>query len=75
MVQGAATEKVDWVDVWQKSDERRMALQELEALNESGRADPNHVEDTADYATSHWFQFTMVAKRLTVQIWRSPVGQ
>ncbi|KAJ5296249.1 uncharacterized protein N7443_007142 [Penicillium atrosanguineum] len=72
VVQGAAIEKVDWVDVWQNSDERRIALQELEALNESGRADPNYVEDTADYATSHWFQFTMVTKRLTVQIWRSP---
>ncbi|KAJ6111330.1 hypothetical protein N7523_007391 [Penicillium sp. IBT 18751x] len=72
VIQGATTEKVDWVNVWQKSDERKMALQELEALNESGRADPSYAEDTADYATSHWFQFTMVAKRLTVQIWRSP---
>lgn len=74
VIQGATTKEVDWVDVWQNSDERRAALQELEALNNSGRADPHYVEDTADYATSHWFQFTMVAKRLSVQIWRSPVS-
>lgn len=72
VVQGATT---DWVDVWKNSDERKVALQELETLNVSGRSDPNYVENTADYATSHWYQFKMVAKRLTVQIWRSPVRQ
>ena len=73
VIQGSATEKVDWVEVWNQSDERKRALEELNALNEAGRADPNYVEDTADYATSHWFQFMMVSKRLTIQIWRSPV--
>jgi ATP-binding cassette subfamily G (WHITE) protein 2 (SNQ2) len=73
VVQGATTDKVDWVGVWNNSDERKQALQELEALNEAGRADPKSAEDTADYATSLWFQFMMVAKRLTIQIWRSPV--
>ena len=63
----------DWVVVWIQSAERQKALEELEALNRSGLADPNYVEDTANFATSHWFQLKMVARRLTVKIWRSPV--
>lgn len=73
VVQGSSTEKTDWVEVWNRSEECKKALEELEAMNESSRADPNYHEDTADYATSHWFQFKMVTRRLTVQIWRSPV--
>lgn len=65
---------MDWVDIWKQSDERRLALEELEALNAAGKADANYVEDTADFATSHWFQFKTVSKRLTIQIWRSPVS-
>ncbi|KAJ6151805.1 hypothetical protein N7470_006933 [Penicillium chermesinum] len=72
VVQGSSGSNVDWVEVWNQSPEREKALAELEALNKAGMADPNYVEDTADYATSHWFQFKMVTKRLTVQIWRSP---
>ena len=68
-----STEKTDWVEVWSQSEERRKALEELEALNKSGLADPNYVEDTADFATSHWFQFKMVTTRLSIKIWRSPV--
>lgn len=74
MVQGNTTKQADWVEIWNQSEERKITLETLEALNESHRADSNYVEDTADYATSHWFQFTMVTKRLTIQIWRSPVG-
>lgn len=73
VIQGSANSDVDWVDVWAKSSERARTLNELDYLNAAGKADPNYVEDTADYATSHWFQFVMVSKRLTVQIWRSPV--
>ncbi|KAJ5691769.1 hypothetical protein N7462_001192 [Penicillium macrosclerotiorum] len=72
VVQGSTKEKVDWVEVWNQSEERKRALEELEALNEAGRADTDYVEDTSDFATSHWFQFKMVSKRLTIQIWRSP---
>lgn len=71
VVQGGTN--IDWVEVWNQSEERRKALEELEAMNEASRADPNYQEDTADYATSHWFQFKMVTKRLSIQIWRSPV--
>lgn len=75
VVQGSSNKNVDWVDIWEQSDERQQALKELDALNEAGKADPNFVEDTADFATSHWFQFKMVSKRLSIQIWRSPVRQ
>lgn len=74
VVQGSANSKVDWVEVWKQSNERQRALEEIEALNAAGQADTSYVEDTADFATSHWFQFKMVSKRLTIQIWRSPVS-
>lgn len=73
-MQGSGTsEKIDWVDVWSQSEERRKALEELEALNKNGLADPNYVEDTANFATSHWFQFKVVTNRMNIKIWRSPV--
>ena len=73
VVQGSATDKTDWVDVWNKSEERENALAQLDALNASSKAAVDYVEDTSDYATSHWFQFMEVSKRLSVHIWRSPV--
>ncbi|KAJ5152564.1 uncharacterized protein N7482_009042 [Penicillium canariense] len=73
VVQGSGTtENTDWVEVWNRSDERGKALEELEALNKTAKADPDYVQDTADFATSHWFQFKMVATRLSIKIWRSP---
>ncbi|KAJ5885529.1 hypothetical protein N7495_010039 [Penicillium taxi] len=69
VIQGS-TGNTDWVDVWSKSEERKLALTELQALDEAGRADQSYVVDTSDFATSHWFQFKMVTKRLSVQIWR-----
>ncbi|KAJ6075741.1 hypothetical protein N7499_007722 [Penicillium canescens] len=72
VVQGSATDNTDWVDVWNKSEEREKALAQLDALNASSKAAANYVEDTSDYATSHWFQFMEVSKRLSVHIWRSP---
>ncbi|CAL5871567.1 uncharacterized protein PFLUO_LOCUS5820 [Penicillium psychrofluorescens] len=72
VVQGKASGQIDWVETWIQSEDRKMALAELESLNETSRLDPSYVEDTADYVTSHWFQFVTVSKRLTVQIWRSP---
>ncbi|KAJ9214471.1 hypothetical protein DTO166G4_3875 [Paecilomyces variotii] len=72
VVQGNTDVPIDWVEVWNNSEERQRALTELEALVGAGKADPNYVEDTADFATSHWFQFKTVSYRLMVQIWRSP---
>jgi ABC-type multidrug transport system permease subunit/energy-coupling factor transporter ATP-binding protein EcfA2 len=72
VIQGNTDKPVDWVQVWNESEEKQRALAELHALNAHGKADTDYIEDTADYATSKWFQFTMVTKRLMVQLWRSP---
>jgi hypothetical protein len=70
---GGTTEQKDWVEIWNQSEERKQALSQLDALNESSKDDSDYVEDTADFATSHWFQFKTVSKRLSIHIWRSPV--
>ncbi|KXG48510.1 CDR ABC transporter [Penicillium griseofulvum] len=69
---GGTTDKTDWIEVWNQSEERKQALFQLDALNESSKNNSDYVEDTADFATSHWFQFKMVSKRLSIHIWRSP---
>lgn len=74
VVQGNTEEKIDWVEVWKRSEERQRAMAELNALNEACKADPNYIEDTADFATSRWFQFKIVLNRLMIQLWRSPVS-
>lgn len=75
VIQGKSQQKdVDWVDVWNKSEERRVAIEQLETLNREDLAKPRTEEDESDYATSYWFQFCMVSKRLMVQLWRSPVS-
>ena len=73
VVQGSATDKTDWVEIWNQSEERKQALCQLDTLNDSKRAEVDYVEDTSDFATSHWFQFKAVSKRLSIHIWRSPV--
>ncbi|KAJ5330190.1 hypothetical protein N7452_010580 [Penicillium brevicompactum] len=72
VVQGSATDKTDWVEIWNQSEERKQALCQLDTLNDSKRAEVDYIEDTSDFATSHWFQFKAVSKRLSIHIWRSP---
>ncbi|KAE8354612.1 ABC-2 type transporter-domain-containing protein [Aspergillus coremiiformis] len=72
VIQGNTEAKIDWIDVWSKSEERRQAIAELEALNEHCIANTSGEEDKSDFATSHWFQFKMVLYRLMTQLWRSP---
>ncbi|KAJ5344376.1 hypothetical protein MYU51_003039 [Penicillium brevicompactum] len=72
VVQGSATDKTDWVEIWNQSEEQKQALCQLDTLNDSKRAEVDYVEDTSDFATSHWFQFKAVSKRLSIHIWRSP---
>lgn len=75
VIQGKGQQtNVDWVDVWNKSEERQAAIEQLETLNRENSAKPQSDEDESDYATSHWFQFCIVTKRLMVQLWRSPVS-
>ena len=72
-IQGNSEVEIDWVDVWSRSEERQRALEELETLNAKALEGSQGEEDTADFATSKWFQFRMVLHRLMVQLWRSPV--
>lgn len=73
VIQGNTEEKIDWVDVWNRSEERARAIEELEALNSESKSNTHEEEDQSDFATSHWFQFKMVLKRIMIQLWRSPV--
>ncbi|KAK7415703.1 hypothetical protein QQX98_005738 [Neonectria punicea] len=73
VIQGNTEVAIDWVDVWNKSPERQVALDKLEQLNEEALSRNQGVEeDTASFATSKWFQWRMVLQRQTVQLWRSP---
>ncbi|GIK07657.1 hypothetical protein Aspvir_003323 [Aspergillus viridinutans] len=71
VIQGNTDKPIDWVQVWNESEQKQSALAQLQDLNARGKADANYVEDTADYATSKWFQFTMVTKRLGSKIYHS----
>ncbi|KAL4804144.1 ABC-2 type transporter-domain-containing protein [Aspergillus unguis] len=71
VIQGSANANIDWVDVWNNSDERKRAVAELEELNRITQANPGE-EDKASFATSRWFQFRMVLQRLMVKLWREP---
>lgn len=76
VIQGSSEQRVDWVDVWNRSEERQRVITELEDLNSKSRADTEEEseENQLDYATSHWFQFRTVLKRIMIQLWRSPVS-
>ena len=74
VIQGKAEVQVDWVDVWNQSPERQRALDKLARLNEQALAETEGVkEDTANFATSKWFQWKIVLHRQMIQLWRSPV--
>jgi hypothetical protein len=60
------------VDIWSKSPERERAIAELEELNRISQAYPSE-EDTASFATSKWYQFHMVLRRLMIKLYREPV--
>ncbi|KAH8703108.1 putative ABC multidrug transporter [Talaromyces proteolyticus] len=72
VIQRNEEHKTNWVDVWNQSEERQQVLAELEALNNESKAATDEEEDQSDYATSCWFQFCMVLKRIMTQLWRSP---
>lgn len=76
VIQGRSEQSIDWVNVWDRSEERQRAITELEELNNKSRADTEEEseESQSDYATSRWFQFCTVLKRIMIQLWRSPVS-
>ena len=73
VIQGNTEKPIDWVDVWNHSEERSQALIELDSVNETSKAGAPEDTDQADFATSKWFQYRMVLERLMTQLWRSPV--
>ncbi|CAG8947101.1 unnamed protein product [Penicillium salamii] len=72
VIQGNTEKPIDWVHVWNNSEERNLALAELESLNEISRANSSEDIDQADFATTKWYQYRMVLERLMTQLWRSP---
>ncbi|KAF9888262.1 hypothetical protein FE257_008831 [Aspergillus nanangensis] len=72
VIQGNTEKPIDWVDVWNNSEERTLALAELDSLNETSKANTSEDVDQADFATTKWFQYCMVLERLMTQLWRSP---
>ncbi|KAH7152018.1 ABC-2 type transporter-domain-containing protein [Dactylonectria estremocensis] len=73
VIQGNTEVEIDWFDVWNQSPERHTALQQLADLNREAISKSEGIEeDTANFATSKWFQWKMVLQRQMVQLWRSP---
>ena len=73
VIQGSGEDKINWVDVWNRSPERQHQLDMLMALTQHGATSSGETEDAVEFASSKWFQFKMVLHRLMVQLWRSPV--
>lgn len=74
VIQGAGEDKIDWVDVWNRSPERQHQLDILKTLTQQGATSNDDMNDAAEFASSKWFQFKMVLHRLMIQLWRSPVS-
>ncbi|KKK25725.1 ABC drug exporter AtrF [Aspergillus rambellii] len=72
VIQGSADQKTDWVDVWNKSEQRERVVAELEELNRINQANAGEKEDQSSFATSRWYQFRIVLQRIMIQLWREP---
>lgn len=46
VIQGNTDKPIDWVQVWNESEEKQRALAQLQTLNARGKADADYVEDT-----------------------------
>lgn len=73
VIQGNTEKPIDWVDVWNNSEERSRALIDLDSINETSKTSTPEDTEQADFATSKWFQYRLVLERLMTQLWRSPV--
>ncbi|KAF4343795.1 multidrug resistance CDR1 [Fusarium beomiforme] len=75
VVQGRFGTYIDWPEVWNNSEEKRLALLELEELEsqESGKPSTSESDlDTKDFATPLTYQAVVVTKRQLVALWRNP---
>lgn len=64
----------DWGDVWARSPESKMLLEELESIISSRREtqDDEKVNDDREYAMPLYAQIVAVTKRAFVAYWRLP---
>ncbi|CDS13463.1 hypothetical protein LRAMOSA05639 [Lichtheimia ramosa] len=66
----AGKAKRDWAEVWANSKEAKALEEELEHIHNT--ADQHPKRKALTYATSFWYQFYMVNKRMALVYWRSP---
>ncbi|KAJ5357977.1 hypothetical protein N7541_005135 [Penicillium brevicompactum] len=72
VVQGRFDPNVDWNQIWEGSEENRVALRELEDLKAKAAAEVTEDVMLTDYATSKMYQLQLVLERQMVKLWRSP---
>ncbi|EFX03933.1 ABC multidrug transporter [Grosmannia clavigera kw1407] len=72
VIQGKGKDDVDWVATWSESAERKEALNTLNSLVARFDATATSENDTREFASTKWYQFTLVLERLMNQLWRSP---
>ncbi|ORX44963.1 hypothetical protein DM01DRAFT_1340270 [Hesseltinella vesiculosa] len=60
----------DWAAVWSSSKEAKALDQELDLIHQ--KADKSPTRPAQTYATSLWYQFYLVHKRMMTSYWRAP---
>lgn len=65
--------KVDWNEEWQKSENNRQLMQEIDRIvSERHNISPPDTKTRHEYASPVWLQTTTLTKRLFIQYWRDP---
>ncbi|KAI7822125.1 ABC-2 type transporter-domain-containing protein [Kickxella alabastrina] len=65
---------VDWPQVWESSNEKRVIMSEIDRINELQSSNGNNqgsADDDKVYARSHLFQIKAVTQRMFVTFWRN----
>ena len=71
-VSGEGSTTVDWVAAWNKSDERREVIAELDRLQDTGQPDDSGEDMNEEFALPFLEQFRYVAARAFQQYYRQP---
>ncbi|KAF2130694.1 hypothetical protein P153DRAFT_336486 [Dothidotthia symphoricarpi CBS 119687] len=67
--------RINWNEEWQKSDDNKAMLEEIDRLKSERSqkvSDENSTEEEFEFAAPVWLQTTMLTKRTFVQHWRDP---
>jgi hypothetical protein len=67
--------RVNWNDEWQKSENAKEVLSEIDRIESSRRdatADMSDANLEREYAAPMWEQTTLLTKRVFTQYWRDP---